>query len=79
MMIERMSLTWEEKGATEALTLGACSMAIAILCYGFMGNIYIEHFIMTFPEMLAIILGLSLMIGRYTGFRLLEFYRFRSV
>ena len=79
MMIERMSVTWEEQGAKTAITLAFNSMLIAVLCYSVIGNPYVEHIFVTFPELLFVVLGISLALGRYTGFKLTEYYRFRSL
>ncbi|MEM6602698.1 MAG: UUP1 family membrane protein [Pseudomonadota bacterium] len=79
MMIERMSITWEEQGAHQAIKLAVTSMMVAILCYLVIGNIYIEHLFVTFPELLFIVLAIALSLGRYTGFKLTEYVRFRAM
>ena len=44
-----------------------------------MGIDALEHLIVTFPELLLVILALVLMIGRYTGYRVTELLRFRAL
>jgi hypothetical protein len=78
MTIERMSLIWEELGATEALIQGIGSLAVAALGYLCMSSRYLEHLVFVFPELLLLILALTLLLGRYTGYRLTELWRFRS-
>ncbi len=77
MLIERMSVTWEERGAREALHLALNSLLISVLCYFVISNTYIIHLLITFPELLLVILGFCLALGRYNGFKLTEYYRFR--
>ncbi|WP_084396123.1 UUP1 family membrane protein [Henriciella aquimarina] len=77
MTIERMSLTWEEDGAKEALKKAAGSLAGAVPGYFILTNEYIEHVVIVFPELLLIVLAIVLMLGRYTGYKLTEFFRFR--
>ena len=77
MTIERMSLTWEEDGAKEALKKAAGSLAGAVPGYWVLTNEYIEHVAIVFPELLLIVLAIVLMLGRYTGYKVTEFVRFR--
>jgi hypothetical protein len=79
MTIERMSIGWEELGALETLTRGAWSMVAAMLAYLVMTIKHIEHLMFVFPELLLILLAGTLCLGRYTGFRLLELPRFKSL
>ncbi|GAB4254767.1 MAG: inactive transglutaminase family protein [Methylomicrobium sp.] len=79
MTIERMSLVWEEHGPSEALQQCAGSLLIATISYLLMSNDILEHLIFVFPELLLILLAFTLLLGRYTGYRLTELWRFRSV
>lgn len=79
MTIERMSVVWEERGASDAIRAGLGSLAIAVAAYIFMGLAWLEHLIFTFPELLLVVLALVLLAGRYTGYRLVELRRFREL
>jgi hypothetical protein len=79
MTIERMSIVWEERGAGEAMEQGIGSMATAVLCYLVMSNAYVGHLIYVFPETLVLVLAATLVVGRYSGYRLLELWRFRAL
>ena len=78
MTIERMSLVWEEHGAPEALQQGVGSLVVAALGFLVMSNGTLNHMIFVFPEILLIILAATLLLGRYTGYRLTELWRFRA-
>lgn len=79
MTIERMSLVWEEHSPQEAIRQGMGSLAVAAAAYLLMINRHLEHLIFVFPELLLIVLALTLLLGRYTGYRLTELLRFRAL
>ena len=78
MTIERMSLVWEEHGPMEALQQGVGSLIVAVLGYLLMSNETLGHLTFVFPELLLVILAATLLLGRYTGYRLTELWRFRG-
>jgi hypothetical protein len=77
MTIERMTLVWEERGAREAIEQAAGSIAVGVLCYLLMNLLIVEHLAFVFPELLLVVLAIAMLIGRYSGYRLTEVYRFR--
>jgi hypothetical protein len=79
MTIERMSVVWEERGAADAMRAGLGSLVIAVVAFIAMGQEWLEHLVFTFPELLLVILALTLLAGRYTGYRLLELQRFKAL
>lgn len=79
MTIERMSITWEENGAREAIMQGVGSLFVASLGYLVMTNENLMYLIFVFPELLLVVLGLCLWMGGYTGYRLTELVRFKSM
>jgi hypothetical protein len=79
MTIERMSIVWEERGASEALIAGIGSMVTAVLAFIVMKINYVEHAIFVFPELLLVLLAVTILLGRYTGYRVLDFYRFKEL
>ena len=79
MTIERMSVVWEERGASDAIRAGLGSLFVAVAAYAFMVMSWLEHLIFTFPELLLVILAGVLLAGRYTGYRLTELRRFREL
>lgn len=79
MTIERMSIVSEELGFFKALRLGGLSMLVAVLTYFVITNQHLEYWFFVFPEFLFVNLALAVMLGRYTGYRLLELRRFKSL
>jgi hypothetical protein len=79
MTIERMSIVWEERGASAAIQEGVGSLVVAIVAYLVMGMARLAHLIFVFPELLLLVIAATLLVGRYTGYRLLELRRFRAM
>lgn len=79
MVIERMSVVWEERGAFTAIREGIGSLAMAALAYLAMSIDVLAYWVTVYPEINLIVLGLIIALGRYTGFRLLELRRFRQL
>lgn len=78
MTIERMSLVWEEHGPGEALQQGLGSLLVAVLGYLVMTDKLLAHLVFVFPELLLVVLAMTLMVGRYAGYRLTELWRFKD-
>lgn len=74
--IERMSITWEEAGPKEVLVQGGGSLLVATLAFLVMDQQLVRHLAFNFPELHLCVLALILVLGRYTGYRLLELHRF---
>jgi hypothetical protein len=79
MTIERMSIVWEERGPAEALKEGLGTLIAAALIYLVMIQPPVRHFVLVFPELLLVLLALTLLMGRYTGYRLTELMRFKAL
>jgi len=77
--IERMSILWEEEGPREVFIQGGGSLLTASLAYMVMINPTIAHLTFNFPELLLVLLAIIIMIGSYSGFRLLELARFEPM
>ena len=79
MSIERMSIVWEERGPAAAFKQGLGSLVVAVLAYLVMETALVSHLVLVFPEVLLILLACILLLGRYSGLRLLELRRFRAL
>ena len=79
MTIERMSIVWEEKGGGEAFKQGLGSLFVASISYLLMFNKVVTHLVFVFPELLIFLLVGTILMGRYSGFRLLELGRFKEL
>ncbi|MGD8478311.1 MAG: inactive transglutaminase family protein [Burkholderiales bacterium] len=79
MTVERMSITWDERGPAEMMRLGLGSLIVAVAAYVIMVNSYVEHICLVFPELLLIVLACNLLLGRYAGYRFLDLPRFKAL
>jgi hypothetical protein len=79
MTIERMTLVWEERGPAEALQQAIGSLVVGAVCFLIMNEPLVRHLFFVFPELLLLVLAATLLIGRYSGYRLTELYRFRAL
>ena len=78
MTIERLSITWEERGASHAFKVAVGTLFAATLAHLLMTVPELTYFIFTFPAVLLIMVGFMLAMGRYRGYRLTELFRFKA-
>ena len=77
MAIERMSTVWEERGPRESMlqllgTMGASAVTFLVMNFS-----WVQHFALLFPESLLILIAATVLLGRYSGYRLVELPRFK--
>jgi MFS family permease len=77
MAIERMSTVWEERGPRESLLQLTGTMGASALTFWVMNFTWVQHFTLLFPESLLILVGATILLGRYSGYRLVELPRFK--
>lgn len=78
MSIERLSITWEERGAAHAMKAAIGTLFAASLAHLLMKVPELVYFVFTFPGVLLILVGFMLAMGRYRGYRLTELFRFKA-
>jgi hypothetical protein len=76
--VERMSILWEEEGWHEVAVQGSGSLLTAVAAYLAMTNPWIRHLSFNFIGLQFVALALIMLIGSYTGYRLLELRRFSA-
>lgn len=79
MTIERMCITWDERGAFEAIKAGLGSLLAAVICYWVMSQPEIQYLFFAFPELLFVLMAMILLFGQYRGYRLSELMRFKAL
>jgi hypothetical protein len=79
MFVERFTLVMAEEGLRQALGRAAWTTAVATAVYPIFHSTLAEHLMFGFPELVFVVIGVLVWMGGYTGYRLLEFWRFRSV
>lgn len=75
-IIERASITWEEEGAKNATKQIINTSLVAVFTYFVISNKYILNLMFAFNEWNLVILFIVMLIGTYTGYRVVELKRF---
>jgi hypothetical protein len=79
MTIERFFVITEEAGAREALRTAAGSAAVAAITYVILHLESLQLTFFVYPELLFAVAAFQVLLGRYTGYRLSEYIRFRRL
>lgn len=79
LSIERMCIVWDELGPWSAIKQGSNTLLVATLIYLVISLRPLEYLIFVFPELILPILAMIILMGRYTGYRLLELGRFKDL
>lgn len=79
MVIERVSIVWEERGGLQSMKVALTTLLTAILCNLLMGLTALTYFTFTFPGILLVYAAIMIWMGHYRGYRLLELIRFRAM
>ncbi|MCB0328338.1 MAG: hypothetical protein KDD70_01710 [Bdellovibrionales bacterium] len=78
MMVERLTIILDELGLVTALGRLVSTIISAIACFAVLSQEEIQYLFFTFPEFNLVVLGVAIIFGRYTGYRLTELIRFRE-
>jgi hypothetical protein len=76
MVVERMSILWDERGALVAIRQCIITLIVSVLVYFVLTQPLLKHLFFVFPELLLVVLSCNILLGRYTGYRLTEIIRF---
>jgi len=77
MIVERISVSLEEEGWENTVRRVGSTLLAIYLTYAVIQAHGLQTIFLVFPEFLLLILGLLVLVGRYTGYRLTELARFR--
>jgi hypothetical protein len=78
MTIERFFVVLEEAGIREGIRTAAGSAAVSVITYGIISWEPLQLTFFVYPELLAGVAAIQILLGRYTGYRLSELFRFRT-
>jgi hypothetical protein len=79
MIVERISVSLEEEGLANTMRRLGATLASIYLTYGVIHAEGLQTLFLIYPELLLVILGLLVAVGRYTSYRLVELVRFREL
>jgi hypothetical protein len=78
-LIENFTNTQLERGTGEAFRLTLNTLLVATCSYVGIENTGLKPLVLTFPELLLGIIAVELLLGRWRGLRLVEYFRFYGV
>ncbi len=78
MIVERFFVAVEEDGWFSGMKLAGQTLAVAVCCYALMRWETLGEFVLTYPEVHLLSIAGFIAIGRYTGYRVTELWRFRD-
>jgi hypothetical protein len=78
MTIERFFVVMEEAGVREGLRTAAGSAAVSVITYQIISWEPLQLTFFVYPELLTGVAAIQILLGRYTGYRLSELFRFRT-
>jgi transglutaminase-like putative cysteine protease len=78
MTVERFYLSSEEDGARFALQLMAGTLVVGFCCYLVLRWDEVGRMLLAYPEVHLFTVAVLVLMGRYTGYRLSELWRFRD-
>jgi hypothetical protein len=79
LTIERFHIILEEQGSGQALRTAAGSAAVAAAAFGIIQFDPLQITFFVYPELLLVVMAIQILIGRYTGYRMMELLRFRQL
>jgi transglutaminase-like putative cysteine protease len=79
MLVERFTIAIAEEGLRAALVPLGWSLFVAVAIHPVFRNRWAEHLMFTFPELSVVVMGALVWIGGYTGYRISDLLRFRSL
>lgn len=68
-----------ERSTQEMLIISMVTFAIGILGFLLLSSVHLRNTILLYPEFILILIPLNIIIGRYFGLRLMEYFRFSSI
>jgi len=78
-IVEKFVIVQIEDGYKTALLLAFETLFLAAICYFFVQWEAFQTLILNFPGIVVLIVVLNIALGKWTGLRLNEYYRFRDV
>jgi hypothetical protein len=79
MVIERFFVLIEEAGAREGIRTALGSAAVAVITYWIVSWEPLQLTFFVYPEFMAVVVALQILVGQYSGLRLSELFRFRRI
>jgi len=74
--INRVLVMIEESSLLQLTKVYVNTVIVVLVSYYFINSTFLQLLMLSFPELILMIIGLNILVGRWAGFRLTEFFRF---
>jgi len=78
-LVEKFIATQVEKGGRTAIILSIETLIISIVCYYVASWPFLQFILFKYPWMVLITILVNIFLGKWTGLRLTEYFRFREI
>jgi hypothetical protein len=78
-LAERFVSAQSGKGVYAAVLLMIETTAVSLICYWIVEWQYLQNLMLSYPEIILLLIIVNLILGRWTGLRFFEYIRFREV
>ncbi|MBU1119284.1 PKD domain-containing protein [Patescibacteria group bacterium] len=79
ILVERFIEVQIEKGFKDALRLSFETIVVSIACYFLINWESLKTFIIAYPEVILLTVVINIIVGKWVGLRLSEYFRFREI
>lgn len=79
LLSEQIISVQQERSAQEMIIISMVTFAIGILGFLLLSSTHLRNTILLYPEFILVLIPLNIIIGRYFGLRLMEYFRFSSI
>lgn len=79
LLSEQIISVQQERSAQEMIIISMVTFAIGILGYLLLSSTHLRNTVLLYPELIFILIPLNIIIGRYFGLRLMEYFRFSQI
>ena len=79
IFIERLYVTEIEDGTRNVVKLFFGTVLVSATCFFALNSEILRQWVIRFPETLLIVIALLIIIGRYSGYRFMELFRFKDL
>lgn len=76
---ERFALTLSEEGIKKTSSIMFQTLLVMTFCYVVISSLILKALMISFPELLLAVVAMNLWLGSWTGIRIVELIRFRSL
>ncbi|OEK06567.1 7TM domain-containing protein [Roseivirga misakiensis] len=76
LVSEKVARTIDEDGLRTTMEMFGQTLVVTVIIYFVLNSTTIQNFLITFPEIILSFAGINLLLGKWIGFRILEYGRF---